>query len=225
MRERLYSDLGRSLNGCDHEKMALRIDHVERRSTRRIDPREEVRRIDPRAEVDTDPEGVPARAIPEPTESGRPPRPSEPDEAEKAPVSGRISVVTSVDPRLTELDPLLSSGAWGEILKVLGPPEAIEKLPPTLALIYAVALRESAGDRSATPANELAIRSMAAIYGIAPTSTTALVLAKRLLRQNPAAWRTKAAPPAKFSVLIIVVAVALGLGVGWWLSTGSHHLF
>lgn len=141
--------------------------------------------------------------------------------------SGRasISVITSVDPRLADLDPLLSTGSWGKILELLGPPEAIERLPPTLALIYAVALRESAGDASATPANELAIRSMASIYGIAPGSTTALVLAKRLLRQNPAAWRTKPAPSAKFSVLIIAVALAFGAGVGWWLSLGSHHLF
>ncbi len=195
--------------------MALRIDQVQRRSTKRIDPREE---------VDTDPEGVPAREIPAPTESG-PARINAPEEAAEAPASGRISVVTSADPRLAELDPLLSRGSWREILVLLGPPEAGEKLPPTLSLIYAIALRESSGDASATPANELAIRSMAAIYGIAPGSTTALVLAKRLLRQNPAAWRTKPAPPAKFSVLIIVVAVALGLGVGWWLSVGSHHLF
>jgi hypothetical protein len=215
MRERLYSDLGRSLNGCDHEKMALRVDQVQRRSTKRIDPREE---------VDSEADGVPTRDIPAPTESG-PERVSAPEGADNAPASGRISVVTSADPRLAELDPLLSRGSWREILALLGPPEAIEKLPPTLALIHAIAQRESSGEQSATPANELAIRSMAAIYGISPTSTTALVLAKRLLRQNPAAWRTKPAPPAKFSVLIIVVAVALGLGAGWWFSVGSHHLF
>jgi hypothetical protein len=217
MRERLYSDLGRSLNGCDHEIMALRIDQVQRRSTKRIDPREEI-------ETETEPDGVPTRDIPAPTESG-PERISTSQEADKAPASGRISVITSADPRLAELDPLLSHGAWAEILALLGPPEALEKLPPTLALIYAVALRESSGDASATPANELAIRSMAAIYGVAPNSTTALVLAKRLLRQNPAAWRTKPAPPAKFSVLIIVVAVVLGTAAGWWFSVGSHHLF
>ena len=194
--------------------------------TSRVDrtPRRASTRIDPRAEVDTDPAGVPVREIPAPTESGTA-RLSAPQTVDAAPDSGRVSVVTSADPRLADLDPLLSSGAWREIMKILGPPEQVEKLPPTLALIYAVAQRESAGDTSATPANELAIRSMAAIYGIAPGSTTALVLAKRLLRQNPAAWRTKPAPPAKLSGLIIAVALALGLGVGWWLSVGSHHLF
>ncbi len=195
--------------------MALRVDQVQRRSTARIDPREEV----------DEPGSETAREIPAPAESGAT-RVAEREEiAADPPASGRISVVTSADPRLAELDPLLSRGSWGEILKVLGPPEAVDKLPPTLALIHAIAQRESAGDASATPANELAIRSMAAIYGIEPTSATALVLAKRLLRQNPAAWRTKPAPPAKLSALIIAVAVALGLGVGWWLSVGSHHLF
>lgn len=195
--------------------MALRVDQVQRRSTARIDPREE---------VETVPEGVSARDIPTPAESG-PARVGAHEDAADPPASGRVSVVTSPDPRLAELDPLLSRGSWREILALLGPPEAVETLPPTLALIYAVAQRESSGDASATPANELAIRSMAAIYGIAPGSTTALVLAKRLLRQNPAAWRTKPAPPAKFSVPIIVVALAFGAGVGWWLSTGSLHLF
>jgi hypothetical protein len=199
--------------------MSSRVDRVQRRASTRIDPR---------AEVDTDPEGVPARAIPAPAESG-PARLGAPEnlesEADAAPGSGRVSVITSADPRLAELDPLLAGGAWREIMKVLGPPEQVDKLPPTLALIYAVAQRESAGNTSATPANELAIRAVASIYGIAPGSTTALVLAKRLLRQNPAAWRTKPAPPAKLSVLIIALALAFGLGAGWWFSAGSHHLF
>jgi hypothetical protein len=197
--------------------MALRVDQVQRRSTARRDPR---------AEPDPSEEGDLASDLPPPRESG-PTRASTPGYVAEPPPStrARAGVVTSADPRLAELDPLLAGGSWREILKLLGPPEAVEKLPPTLALIHAIAQRESAGDASATPANELAIRSMAAIYGIPPGSTTALVLAKRLLRQNPAAWRTKPAPPAKLSVLIIVVALAFGAGVGWWLSVGSHHLF
>jgi hypothetical protein len=196
--------------------MALRVDQVERRSTARRDPR---------AEPDPSDEGDRASEIPFSSQRV-PERMSQPvDMAEPSSARARISIITSVDPRLADLDPLLSTGSWRQILELLGPPEAIERLPPTLGLIYAVALRESAGDASATPANELAIRSMAAIYGIAPGSATALVLAKRLLRQNPAAWRTKPAPPVKFSVLIIVVALAFGAGVGWWLSMGSLHLF
>lgn len=194
--------------------MALRVDQVERRSTRRIDPREE---------IDAEAGEVAPREAQPPTESGvirvGPPHPA------AAPAVAANSVVALADPRLAELDPLLSRGSWREILVLLGPAEAVEKLPPTLALIHAIAQRESAGDASATPANELAIRSMAAIYGIPKESTTALVLAKRLLRQSPAAWRTKPAPAAKLSALIIAVAVAFGLGVGWWFSAGSHHLF
>jgi hypothetical protein len=198
--------------------MALRVDQVQRRSTARRDPRAEP---DPSEEESDRESGIPASS------QRAPERVSRPVDVAESPRSSRtsISVITSVDPRLVDVDPLLAAGEWRKILDLLGPPEAIERLPPTLGLIYAVALRESAGDASATPANELAIRSMAAIYGIPTGSAAALVLAKRLLRQNPAAWRTKPAPPAKFSVLIIVIALALGAGVGWWLSMGSLHLF
>jgi hypothetical protein len=195
--------------------MALRVDKVQRRANTRKDPRAE-----PEPEDDARPSD-----IPEPLES-RPARPTSSADLSEPPSSTRVrqSIITNIDPRLTDLDPLLSTGSWGEIMKLLGPPEAVERLPPTLALIYAVAQRESAGDASATPANVLAIRSVAAIYGIPAGSVTALVLAKRLLRQNPAAWRSKPAPPAKFSVLIIAVALALGAAVGWWMSMGSFHL-
>ncbi len=198
--------------------MALRVDQVQRRSTARRDPRAEPDGSEEESE----------RVSEIPASSQRmPERVSRPMEMAESPRSSRtsISVITSVDPRLIDVDPLLATGSWRQILELLGPPEAIERLPPTLGLIYAVALRESVGDASATPANELAIRSMAAIYGIAPGSAAALVLAKRLLRQNPAAWRTKPAPPAKLSALIIVIALALGAGVGWWMSMGSLHLF
>ena len=197
--------------------MALSVDKVQRRANTRRDPRAE-----PESEGDDRPSD-----IPDSTRESGVARASSPRDLAEPPSSTRArhSVVTSVDPRLTDLDPLLSTGSWRAILKLLGPPEAVPRLPPTLALIYAVAQRESAGDASATPANELAIRSMAAIFGVAPGSTTALVLAKRLLRQNPAAWRTKPAPPAKFSVLILAVALALGAAVGWWTSVGSFHLF
>jgi len=212
----VWSYFGPKRPGCDHPSMALRVDKVQRRANTRKDPR---------AEPDGEDDGRPSD-IPEGPPS-RPSRPTSSADLTEPPSSTRArhSVITNVDPRLTDLDPLLSSGSWREILKLLGPPEAVQRLPPTLALIYAIAQRESAGDASATPANELAIRSMAAIFGIPPGSTTALVLAKRLLRQNPAAWRTKPAPPAKFSVLIIAVALALGAGVGWWLSMGSPRLF
>jgi len=51
------------------------------------------------------------------------------------------------------------------------------------------------------------------------------VLAKRLLRQNPAGWRSKPAPAARFTVAIIVAGLAVGAGVGWFASLGSFHFF
>ncbi len=129
--------------------------HCAERSTRRarrLRGRDRARQRDPRL----------SQRMPE--------RVSRPVEMADSPRSSRtsISVITSVDPRLVDVDPLLATGSWRQILELLGPPEAIERLPPTLGLIYAVALRESVGDASATPANELAIRSMAAIYGSRP---------------------------------------------------------
>ena len=66
---------------------------------------------------------------------------------------------------------------------------------------------------------------MAALVGVAPDSDTALVLAKRLLRQNPAGWRTKPAPPARFSIPIILVGIALGAAAGWFATLGSLRFF
>lgn len=135
-----------------------------------------------------------------------------------------------VDPRLAELEPLFGRTAWKEIADKLGPPERAAELPPALALIHALALREAAGEGRAAGANELAIRAMAELLGVAPTSATALVLAKRLLRQNPAGWRTRPAPPAKLSLVIILVGVALGVAAGSFLSLETFaslklHLF
>jgi hypothetical protein len=145
--------------------------------------------------------------------------PADPPAAE-APSS---SASAPLDPRLAALEPLFGRTAWKEIADKLGPPEQAAALPPQLALIYALARREAAGEAGAAGANELAIRSMAALFGVAPTSATALVLAKRLLRQNPAGWRTRPAPPARLSLVIILLGVALGVAAGSFLSLETFH--
>jgi hypothetical protein len=132
-------------------------------------------------------------------------------------------MITSMDPRLIEIEPLLARGDWEGLVKHLGPPEAAGRLPPTLGLLYAVARREAAGENSSGDANEMAIRCMAALFGVPPDSETALVLAKRLLRKNPAAWRTRSAPPTKISLLIMTLALLLGAGAGWYLRLGAFH--
>lgn len=122
------------------------------------------------------------------------------------------------DARLAELEPLFDRSAWKEIAEKLGPPEKAAELPPPLALIYALARREAAGDDVARGATELAISSMASLLGVAPGSATALVLAKRLLRQNPASWSTRPAPPARLSLAIVLIGVAIGVAAGSFLS-------
>ncbi|MFT3768534.1 MAG: hypothetical protein QM820_24065 [Minicystis sp.] len=132
---------------------------------------------------------------------------------------------THADPRFAELEPLFDRSAWKDIADRLGPPEKAAELPPALALVYALARREAAGDEVARGATELAIKSMAALLGVAPDSATALVLAKRLLRQNPASWRTRPAPPARLSVAIVLLGVAVGVAVGSFLSLDAFRSF
>jgi hypothetical protein len=137
-------------------------------------------------------------------------------------VAASRAVITSADPRLTELEALFAKGDWDGIRRRLGSPDQIGQLPPTLGLIYAVAWREAEGDEGASGASALAIRCAASLFGVPPESSTALVLAKRLLRKNPAAWRSRPAPPRRISALIMVVALLVGAGVG--LLTGGKGL-
>ncbi|MFO0761843.1 MAG: hypothetical protein U0359_35710 [Byssovorax sp.] len=178
----------------------------------------------PAAPVEARPSDRPAP--PAPIQSSAPPAPIQ-SSAPPAPIqsSAPPALVASgaVDPRLIEVEPLLARGDWAEIVKRLGPPEHAAELPPTLGLIFALAQREAAGELSATPANVLAIKHMATLFTVSPESAIALVLAKRLLRQNPTSWRTAQAPPAKVSVPLIVLAIAIGAVVGGYLSLGSFR--
>ncbi len=229
------------------------IDDIVRKRTTRRDPREEREslppeepkrpssRPDPREEPEWDAEPHAAErrssAPPDATPSAPPDAtPSAPPAAMAPPLMPSIPPGTTsmppgamsmppgtVDARLIELEPLLARGDWAGILALLGPPEKAAELPATLGLVFALAQREAVGDRSATPANVLAIKCMAAIYGVSPDSATALVLAKRLLRQNPASWRTAPAPSAKFTIALIVVVILIGVTAGSYLSLGSFR--
>lgn len=202
-----------------------------------------VRKRDPRAESDSlpampavapesvDPETAKERpSTPEakagdvrpsaPVEAERPSRPAEMAEAPPA-----AAAVASADPRLAEIDRLLVRTAWKEIADALGPPEREAELPPALGLVYALSRREAAGDEAAPGATALAIRSMAALLGVPAESAAALVLAKRLLRQNPATWRTRPAPRVTVSVAIVVIGVALGIAAGSFLNLSAFKLW
>lgn len=170
---------------------------------------EEAAPTNPRSDPRVDPASIPAMRAVAPSDA-----PAEPAPEESAPAA--------VDPRFAEIDRLLARSAWKEIVERLGPPDKAAELPPSLGLIYALARREAAGDASAAGATELAMSSMAALLGVAPSSEAALVLTKRLLRQNP--WRSRPTP-TKLSVPLIVLGLVVGAAVGWFVSLGSIKLF
>lgn len=194
-------------------------DHLERSGLRDVVvPR--AKRHDPRA----DPDSIPGmRAVTEPAAS-------EPDGAVATPEApaaveatierdeGRAPRSAEGDPRLAEIEALVDRSAWKDIADKLDPAAKAGDLPPALALLHALALRETAGDEAGPRATEVAIRSMAALLGVTPESPAALVLAKRLLRKNPASWRTRPAPSARLSVALVVLAIVVGVAAGSFLS-------
>jgi len=132
-------------------------------------------------------------------------------------------VITSADPRLEIVETALATGDWRKVASDLGPLDKAGGLPPTLGLVCAVAHREIAGEDAAQEANDLAIRSAAAIFGVPLESKLAMVLAKRLMRKNPVAWQKRPAPKATTSVLIVMATLLVGGGLGWLFSSGIVH--
>lgn len=171
-----------------------------------------VRRPDPRVDPDSDP---PERGV---VDSGRTAPPAE--RSAPDPERGARSV-TSLDPRLEAVEPLVARGDWANVSKQLGPMDKAGFLPPNLGLLFALAHHESASEEDAGAGNEIAIRCMAGLLGVASESPVALVLAKRLLRKNPQTWREKPAPPARVSFLIVLAVLVLGAAVGWFGSSGT----
>jgi hypothetical protein len=227
------------------------LDDQERREQLRKDPRrdptdpppanksEQAPSPEPDAEAKSDTET-------EPVSKGEEPKAAPPASEEEPPSSRRRSlprdipmtsegggrVITSLDPRVQELEPLVAEANWEAVLRALGTEEEAGKLPPNLGLIYALAHKEhnvetqadKAGakkkEKSAYDANVVAIRCMAGLFGVPPESPIALVLGKRLIRSNPVGWQKKKAPPAHISVLIVALGLAIGAGIGWLLSFG-----
>jgi hypothetical protein len=166
--------------------------------------------------IDLDDRAVPTRKQAEPGEepvSREAPKDETPESAPPASLTAR-------DPRFARVEPLIGRNAWREIVDLLGPANEAGDLPPSLVLVLALAQRELAGEGSAAGANALAIQSMAALLGVPAESHTALLLAKRLLRQPPAGWRAKPAPSARVSLLIVAVGIAAGAAVGWFSNLG-----
>jgi hypothetical protein len=124
------------------------------------------------------------------------------------------------DPKvlLAEVELLIQRGAWSDVAARLGPLERAATLPPLLGLVYAVAAIEAAGEAGSSGAAPFGVRCAAAAFGLAHDNPIAIVIAKRLLRRNPAAWKVKPAPPAWVSGLIMAAAVIVGTAVGLFLN-------
>lgn len=183
-------------------------------------------RPDPRAEPESLPPDGGARATPDHSvervvvskidakESGSDARievEGERDKSEPKPI-------TSEDPRVVELEPLVERNDWKQVASMLGGLDDAGKLPPNLGLVAAVAHNEVEKDGSAE-ARKLAVRCMASLLGIPAESELARVVARRLLRKNPVSFRQRPAPPAKTSAFIVVVVLVVGGALGWFLSS------
>lgn len=166
-----------------------------------------------------EPPPAPARAEAPAEKKAEPP--AAPARAE-APAEVSPAKAPEADPRIKEIEPLVNLGDWDGVLRVLGPDSDAAKLPPSLGLLWAIAKKEKETDESpkVQGLNELAIRCTAVMLGLDPESTTALLVAKRILRKNPVSWRKAPAPSAGVSALIILIAVVLGSAVGWVVSAG-----
>jgi len=145
-------------------------------------------------------------------------RSSEPPEAaEDAPPSRPKALQ---DPRYKSIEKLLDRNDWRGISTELGDLADVNKVPPNLGLIAALAHNEAtqAGHPEAVAT---ATRCMAAILGVEETSPIARVLARRVLRKNPTRLRDRKAPPAKVSFLLVFIALVIGVGVGWLAFIGN----
>jgi hypothetical protein len=131
------------------------------------------------------------------------------------------NVVTNLDPRLEQIEPIIDEGNWHTVGKQLGTLEETGRLPPTLGLIAAVAHTEIAGEAGCPEASDLAIRCMTGVFGIKNDSAIGRVLAKRLLRRNQRAAPVRAAVPASVAFVLFAVFLAIGLIGGYLIGSGT----
>jgi hypothetical protein len=131
------------------------------------------------------------------------------------------NVVTNLDPRLEQIEPIIDEGNWHTVGKHLGTLEETGRLPPTLGLIAAVAHTEIAGEAGCPEANDLAIRCMTGVFGIKNDSAIGRVLAKRLLRRNQRMAPVRATVPASAAFVLFAVFLAVGLIGGYLIGSGT----
>jgi hypothetical protein len=176
---------------------------------------------------------------PEQTLSQRPPEPAPPPPAPANDTAPRQVVAPAAPPPqptaaaqpahkrldaaeislLTAAEPLLQQARWRELRELIhargGDPA---QLPPVLALLYAIALKE---DSTASPdqakklghnPDALGIRVISQLLSLPEQSSTAVLIAKRLMRRRPLDWKQK--PPGRISAILVMGALLAGALVG-----------
>lgn len=148
-------------------------------------------------------------------------RPAEPrlPTPEPAPLPRVSSAPPKGEPRLLPLDRMINDNDWRAVSKELGPLSEAGNLPPNLALLAAIAHRETS-EQEGQEAIAVGVRAMGKLLGVPGDGAIAGVVARRLLRTNPVRFRDRKAPPARISILIVVLTLVLGGTVGWLLSGG-----
>jgi hypothetical protein len=119
-----------------------------------------------------------------------------------------------LDSRIAEVEALMASGRWDQIVSVLGSPTDAVYLPLVLQLVYGIARREASSDRVTTSDTDtLAIKAMARLLGVAEESPIAVTLAKRSLRgKRP--WSAQKASKS-FTAIFLVLGLGMGLLAGY----------
>jgi hypothetical protein len=130
--------------------------------------------------------------------------------------------------------PLLEQGRWHDLRTLLADDNtAAANLPPALALLYAVALKEEqshvkqskhdpfAGQAGAAEA--IAISVVQKLFELPEPGVISVMIAKRLLRKRPLDWKQK--PPKRVSAMLVGSALLLGALVGFLLHPRLLGLF
>lgn len=153
----------------------------------------------------------------------------------RASLSAKAGLNAREQSLLKSAEPLIEQGRWRNLRMLLAADSThASSLPPVLALLYAIALKEDqslakeAHDAAASPAGAaetLAIAVIRQLFGLAETSVIAVMFAKRLLRRRPSQIDWKQKPPASVSAMLVGGALLLGALVGFLLHPSLLGLF
>ncbi len=169
------------------------------------------------------PESVVSSASDDPAEP--PPSISGRKRSGKSGRHAKVGGAAKRDRRFEEVEHLVERGAWDDIADKLQPLAEADNLPPRLALLYAIAAKESAREGTAASADAAAIRAVSLLFDVQTDSPAAVLVAKRALRRNPAAWATRPAPTAGVSIAFAVTVVTIVGFIAFLLGSGRLQLF